>query len=354
MADLDIRDLSVTFRSTMGTLGFAEDIYDEKQQVSQQTFNESTKKKIDDLDIASAKKTEIPITKGTGTNSMLSQGTNIIGQSTAESSIAFGNYIYAKGIYSNAEGKNCIAEGAYSKAFGYYTVALGNTAVALAGAAVGTLTVTYVDSNTITIDATTAYDILQLLLNQKTYFWIAGVNAPYKILTITTVDNVITITTDNEIPSSVTKITIPYAVAKGSYSVSMRGIAAGTASFVANSQNYAGGTHSAAFGEKNIVQNSHEFAIGRFNKTTTSTDETEATMFSIGNGTSPTDRKNIFEIKKNGLINYKTTNGDDSTLQTDIDSINTKIDSLPKDWVGTQAEYDALTEFDENVKYYIV
>lgn len=59
MADLDIRDLSVTFRSTMGTLGFAEDIYDEKQQISQQTFNENTKKKIDDLDNNTAKKTEV-------------------------------------------------------------------------------------------------------------------------------------------------------------------------------------------------------------------------------------------------------------------------------------------------------
>lgn len=27
---------------------------------------------------------------------------------------------------------------------------------------------------------------------------------------------------------------------------------------------------------------------------------------------------------------------------------------VTQDWVGTQAEYDALTEFDENVKYYIV
>lgn len=67
----------------------------------------------------------------------------------------------------------------------------------------------------------------------------------------------------------------------------------------------------------------------------------------------------IIEIKQNDNNVYPRTISDavatnGGTLTEVIDSINTKIDSLPKDWVGTQAEYDALTEFDENVKYYIV
>ena len=49
-----------------------------------------------------------------------------------------------------------------------------------------------------------------------------------------------------------------------------------------------------------ITNNNAEHASGQYNESTKSSDKSQATQFSIGIGTSDTDRKNAFEVKENG------------------------------------------------------
>lgn len=62
------------------------------------------------------------------------------------------------------------------------------------------------------------------------------------------------------------------------------------------------GNRSHAEGSGTETYNLAEHAQGSFNKSTKSTDKSKATQFSIGIGTSDTDRKNAFEVKQNGDI----------------------------------------------------
>lgn len=55
-------------------------------------------------------------------------------------------------------------------------------------------------------------------------------------------------------------------------------------------------------GEYTIANNTAEHASGQYNISTKSSDKSQATQFSIGIGTSDTDRKNAFEVKQNGDI----------------------------------------------------
>ena len=55
-------------------------------------------------------------------------------------------------------------------------------------------------------------------------------------------------------------------------------------------------------GDHTIANNSYEHASGRYNKSTKSTDKSQATRFSIGIGTSDTARKNAVEVKQNGDV----------------------------------------------------
>lgn len=65
-----------------------------------------------------------------------------------------------------------------------------------------------------------------------------------------------------------------------------------------NSGSVAVGQLSTAFGENTIANNVAEYACGRYN--TSNSD----TQFSIGVGSSNTDRKNAFEVKKNGDVYF--------------------------------------------------
>jgi len=55
-------------------------------------------------------------------------------------------------------------------------------------------------------------------------------------------------------------------------------------------------------GEGIQTSNPHEVGFGTYNATHTGADDSEKTSFSIGNGTSDSDRKNAFEIRRNGDI----------------------------------------------------
>jgi hypothetical protein len=55
-------------------------------------------------------------------------------------------------------------------------------------------------------------------------------------------------------------------------------------------------------GEGIQTSNPHEIGFGTFNVTHTGINDSEKTSFTIGNGTSGFDRKNAFEIRRNGDI----------------------------------------------------
>lgn len=62
------------------------------------------------------------------------------------------------------------------------------------------------------------------------------------------------------------------------------------------------GAYSHAEGSHTIAKNEAEHASGRFNKSTQSSDASQATHFSIGIGTGSNNRKNAVEVMKNGDI----------------------------------------------------
>ena len=66
----------------------------------------------------------------------------------------------------------------------------------------------------------------------------------------------------------------------------------------------------------------------------------------------------IYTVKKNGKTVYPRTVSDavavvGGTL-TDVLDKKAEKEEIVKEWVGTQAEFDKLTTFDEKTTYYIV
>ena len=68
------------------------------------------------------------------------------------------------------------------------------------------------------------------------------------------------------------------------------------------------------------AKNEQEAAFGRYNKSNTGFNDDEKTVFSIGIGTSTIDRKNAFEVRKNGDI-YMWINGEYKCLNTIIGNL---------------------------------
>lgn len=68
--------------------------------------------------------------------------------------------------------------------------------------------------------------------------------------------------------------------------------------------NIATGDYSSASGKCTTASNVGEYAVGRYNKSTNSTAASQSTLFSVGYGTSESDRKNAFEIKHNGVAYF--------------------------------------------------
>lgn len=76
----------------------------------------------------------------------------------------------------------------------------------------------------------------------------------------------------------------------------------GTSSTAMGYKTKATGAYSSTFGENTQATNQGEVAMGAYNKSTNSTDVSQQTSFSIGIGTSDTNRVNALEIKKNGDV----------------------------------------------------
>ena len=91
--------------------------------------------------------------------------------------------------------------------------------------------------------------------------------------------------------------------ASGNYSfASGNSVASGEYSHAEGKGTQARGRASHTEGWYTIANNESEHASGKFNVSTKSSDKSQATQFSIGIGTSNTNRKNAFEVKQNGDI----------------------------------------------------
>ena len=82
----------------------------------------------------------------------------------------------------------------------------------------------------------------------------------------------------------------------------------------------AGGNKSISAGSGTSTTNEGEAAFGIFNKSNTGETDAAKTIFSVGNGTSASDKSNALEIKKDGSIVYKDINDKDAILQTVLDN----------------------------------
>lgn len=102
------------------------------------------------------------------------------------------------------------------------------------------------------------------------------------------------------------------------------------------------GENSHTEGTETIANNDSEHACGKYNISS------EDTLFSIGNGEHGDARHNAFEVKENGEIYIPNTLANGATKPM------IKLqDNLFKSWIGTQAEYDALTSIDPDTFYFI-
>ena len=111
----------------------------------------------------------------------------------------------------------------------------------------------------------------------------------------------------------------------GSSSIVKNGQGNNSAVLVGDTQE-ANGAYSFSEGQHTVANNRSEHALGEYNKSNKANDtfgDEGNTLFSIGNGTSESDRKNAFEVMQNGDI-YIYVKGERVCLNDIIASLNQK------------------------------
>ena len=111
----------------------------------------------------------------------------------------------------------------------------------------------------------------------------------------------------------------------GSSSIVKNGQGNNSAVLVGDTQE-ANGAYSFSEGQHTVANNRSEHALGEYNKSNKANDtfgDEGNTLFSIGNGTSESDRKNAFEVMQNGDI-YINVKGERVCLNDILASLNQK------------------------------
>ena len=178
---------------------------------------------------------------------------------SGNSSHAEGNYTKAYGNNSHAEGYNTTASGFYSHAEGNYTTAYSNNS--------------HAEGNNTTASGYTSHA-------EGSYTTASG--------------------NSSHAEGNYTKAYSDYSHAEGSYTT-----ASGYISHAEGYQTIASGAYSHVEGYWAESLNDSEHASGRYNISTKSSGlfgDAKNTLFSVGNGASPVQRHNAFEIKQNGDI----------------------------------------------------
>lgn len=229
---------------------------------------------------------------------------------SGDMSHAEGNDTNAQGDYSHTEGYGTVASGESSHAEGTNSVALeecshaegdGTTSAGNASHSEGSHTTAWGDGShaeggssgsttksTFTISGsagTTGY------ISSQDHGLVVGSVIKYNNIyaAVVQVDNFTHFTLDKTL-SSDTALTNVYVDI-------ITGISYGNCSHVENKGNIAVGNNSHAEGLCTIANNNNEHACGKYNLSTPN-----QTLFSIGNGTSDSDRRNAFEVTQDGNI----------------------------------------------------
>lgn len=231
---------------------------------------------------------------------------------------AEGEATTANGQASHAEGSDTTADGNVAHAEGGHTTAWGDGSHAEGGGSAIKSTFTISGSA-----GTKGYVSLQ------DHGLVVGSVIKYnnRYATVVEVTNSTHFTLDHTLDSD--------AALTNAYVNIITGISYGNCSHVENRENIAVGASSHAEGLHTIANNDNEHACGKYNLSTPN-----QTLFSIGNGTSDSDRRNVFEVTQDGNII-----GGSFSSGTSIQTIDT-ADTSP---VITKSESIILLEQDTRI-----
>ena len=201
---------------------------------------------------------------------------------SGESSHAEGDDSVALEECSHAEGDRTISAGNASHSEGAHTTAWGDGSHA-EGSSSGSTT-----KSTFTISGSAG---IMGYVSSQDHGLVVGSVIKYNNIyaAVVQVDNATHFTLDKTL-SSDTALTNVYVDI-------ITGISYGNCSHVENKGNIAVGVNSHAEGLCTITNNDNEHACGKYNLSTP-----DQTLFSIGNGTSDSDRRNVFEVTQDGNI----------------------------------------------------
>lgn len=148
-----------------------------------------------------------------------------------------------------------------------------------------------------------------------------------------------------------------YAIGTASHAEGLYTYVNSTASHAEGQYTYALGHYTHAEGQYTYAYNEAEHASGRFNISFNSTNSNNGTwmgsdaftLFTVGNGLANTLRHNAFEIRQSGDIYFSDTNSEGGYYEKPM----RKLQDIPMFWYGTEEEYNALNDHNDNTLYFI-
>lgn len=195
---------------------------------------------------------------------------------------------------SHSEGRNTTAYGAFSHTEGFVTAAIGNGSHAEGGSTTANGFCSHAEGEgSVVISSFTISGNAgaKEYVSSQDHGLVVGSVIKYNNIyaAVVQVDNFTHFTLDKTLSSN-TALTNVYVDI-------ITGISYGNYSHVENRGNIAIGDNSHAEGLHTIANNDNEHACGKYNLSTPN-----QTLFSIGNGTSDSDRRNVFEVTQDGNI----------------------------------------------------
>lgn len=199
---------------------------------------------------------------------------------SGDCSHAEGEATIASGQASHAEGSDTTADGNVAHAEGAHTIAWGDGSHAEGSG--------FAIKSTFTISGSAG---IMGYVSSQDHGLVVGSVIKYnnRYATVVEVTNSTHFTLDHTLDSD--------AALTNVYIDIITGISYGNCSHVENRENIAVGASSHAEGLHTIANNDNEHACGKYNLSTPN-----QTLFSIGNGTSDSDRRNVFEVTQDGSV----------------------------------------------------
>ena len=236
---------------------------------------------------------------------------------TGAYAVAIGNTITASGDNSHAEGIRSVAIGESSHAEGRYTRAVGNNSHSEGDGAAASGTCSHAEGyQTQTLSSYAHAEGRSTIASGTSSHSEGNSTKAYANYSHAEGDGTIASGNDSHAEGYVTIASGNHSHAEGN-----RTTASGTCSHAEGSGTTANGAASHTEGAFTIAYNTYEHAGGRYNLSTSgNSSSTGATIFSIGIGTSDSDRKNAIEVTQTGALiaNTSWTTGSDRKLKDNI------------------------------------